>query len=87
MRWRWRLTGVLLFAISVFFLLLAIYVQMIGGEQLTALTPINGFIGFLLIGLGLVLIFKRKIEVFKRKIESFLEKYSQKRYSQLKKKG
>jgi hypothetical protein len=63
---RWGLTGVLLFAIGVLFLLLAIYVQMSGGEQFTV--GITGFVFIgLLIGIGLVLIFKRKIE-------SFLEK-------------
>jgi len=64
MSWRWGLTGVLLFVIGVFFLLLASYVHLSGGEQLTALTYIYGFISLLLIGLGLVLIFKRKIEFF-----------------------
>jgi len=79
MSWRWGLTGVVLLATGVFFLLIAIYTQLSGGEQLTV--GITGFVFIgLLIGIGLVLIFKRKIE-------SFLEKYSQKRYSQLKKKG
>ena len=58
MNWRWGLTGVLLFAIGVFLILGAIGLHFSGGSQLTAGTNILGFIGFLLIGLGLVLIIR-----------------------------
>ena len=62
MDWRWGLTGLLLFAIGIFFLLIAIYAHLSGGAQLTAATNTFGFIGFLLIGLGLVLLYFKKRE-------------------------
>jgi len=57
MDWRWGLSGVVIFGIGVFFLILAIHAQLSGGEQSTVGIMGFGFIG-LLIGLGLVLIIK-----------------------------
>lgn len=56
MDWRWGLSGALSFGIGGFFLLLAIDAHFGGGSQLEAMRNIFGFVGFLLLGLGLLLI-------------------------------